>query len=193
MKSCSSARILERIAERLFGQWLAVLAADEGQFSGRPSIERLLQDRQDRNADDHGLGAGAGSIVTYYNTTREQRAIRAVWRAMDVYGLELCVRKAINEGQYGKTRYSDYQRPSERFVSDERILGDYSWALGMIKAYIKRNRLPDPATLAALTIICVEFLGLQPIDAFYALLGATSRHQIVDSLIEWKAALKADA
>ena len=135
-----------------------------------------------------GLGAGVGSIVTYYNTTRDKRAIRAVCREIDYYGLELAVRKAINEGQYGKTRNPEWQSSSERFVSDERILGDYRWALGMIKEYTQRNRRPDPARLAALTIICVEFLGLQPIDAFGALLGAKYRKQVVDRLIERKAA-----
>ena len=140
-----------------------------------------------------GLGAGAGSIITYYKITREQRAIRAVCREIDYYGLELSVRKAINEGQYGETRNSEWKSSSERFVSDEQILRDYGWALGMIKQYTRGYRRPDPATLAALTIICVKFLGLQPIDAFYALLGATKANQVVDSLIERKAALKADA
>ena len=140
-----------------------------------------------------GLGAGVGSIVIYYNTTRDKRAIRAVCREIDYYGLELAVRKAINEGQYGKTRNPEWQSSSERFVSDERILGDYSWAQGIIKQHAQRNRRPDPAQLAALTIICVEFLGLQPIDAFWALLGATKTNQVVDLLIERKAALKAGA
>ncbi len=115
-----------------------------------------------------GLGAGVGSIVTYYNRTRDKRTIRAVCRAMDEYGLKLCVRGAIPNGQYGEIRESYYQRPSERFVSDERILGDYRWTQGIIKEHIQRNRGPDPAILAGLTIICMEFLGLQPIDAFQA-------------------------
>jgi hypothetical protein len=104
-----------------------------------------------------GLGAGAGSIITYYKITREQRAIRAVCREIDYYGLELAVRKAISEGQYGETSNPESKPSSERFVSDERILGDYRWALGMINKYTQRNRRLDPATLAALTIICVEF------------------------------------
>jgi hypothetical protein len=62
-----------------------------------------------------------------------------------------------------------------------------------LQQYTRGYRRPDPATLAALTIICVKFLGLQPIDAFYALLGATKTSQVVDLLIERKAALKAGA
>ncbi len=113
---------------------------------------------------------------------------------MDEYGLKLCVRGAIPNGQYGEIRESYYQRPSERFVSDERILGDYRWTQGIIKEHIQRNRGPDPAILAGLTIICMEFLGLQPIDAFQALLGAANQKPVVDSLIERKAAAsKGDA
>jgi glucokinase len=97
-----------------------------------------------------GLGAGAGSIVTYYNMTRDQRAIRAVCSEIDRHGLELSVRNAITEGQYKQTTNPAARRSSERFVSDERILEVYRWAQG-VGAREKRKQRPDPAALAALT------------------------------------------
>jgi hypothetical protein len=73
-------------------------------------------------------------------------------------------------------------------VSDERILDVYRWAQRYVRGAIKkRKQRPDPATLAALTIICEEFLGLRWHDAIQALLGAQYLKQVVDSLIERKA------
>jgi hypothetical protein len=71
------------------------------------------------------LGAGAGSIVTYYYTTRDQLAIRAVCQQIDGYGLALAGRDAITDDQYRQTCNPERRRSSERFVSDERILDLY--------------------------------------------------------------------
>jgi hypothetical protein len=46
----------------------------------------------------------------------------------------------------------------------------------------------SPAISPSCRSICEEFLGLQPIDAFWALLGAKYQKQVVDYLIEQKAA-----
>jgi hypothetical protein len=61
------------------------------------------------------LGAGAGSIVTYYNMPRAQRAIRAVRREIDRYGLALRIRKvdSIRENRLP-------EREREGVCSDER-------------------------------------------------------------------------
>ena len=53
VKSCSSTRIFKGIAERFFGQRFAILAADERKLSGRPRIKCPLQNRQDRDANNH--------------------------------------------------------------------------------------------------------------------------------------------
>jgi len=64
-------------------------------------------------------GAGVGSIVTYYNITRDQRAIRAV-------GLQLGVRKVITDAQCKRTYYPSID--GRKFVSDERVLDTYRWS-----------------------------------------------------------------
>ena len=134
------------------------------------------------------LGAGAGSIVTYYNIyniTRDRRAIRAVREQIDRYGYELGAREVITKGQCGRT----IDRNQEQFISDKQILENYRWAQAVKRSRKEWKRRSDPATLAAITIICGEFLGLSERDAFQALVGAETLHQVVDSLIERKAAL----
>jgi hypothetical protein len=100
----------------------------------------------------------------------------------------LSVRKAITRGQYEKTIRPEAKRSSERFVSDERILDEYRWAQRLRKSIQKGEQRPDPATLAAVAIICEEFLGLCTSDAIQALLGAKYLEQVLDALIERKAA-----
>ena len=43
----------ENVAKRFLGQRLTALTTNECQFAGWAGIERLLEDRQDWNADDH--------------------------------------------------------------------------------------------------------------------------------------------
>jgi hypothetical protein len=139
------------------------------------------------------LGAGAGSIVTYYNMTRDQRAIRAVRREIESYGLQLGVRKVITDGQCKRTYYQSIV--AREFVSDERVLDTYRWAQRWVKLpeVKKQKRRPGPETVAAVDIICEELLGLSTNDATRAVFGAKHQDEVVDRLIERKAALKADA
>jgi hypothetical protein len=76
----------------------------------------------------------------------------------------------------------------ERLQSNDRILDVYRWAQNYVRRARKRGQRPHPATVAALIIICEEFLGLDDSDALQALLGAKTRDQVVDSLIERKTA-----
>jgi hypothetical protein len=41
----------DKITERFFGEWLASLAADEGEFAARTGAEDIIEHRQDRNGD----------------------------------------------------------------------------------------------------------------------------------------------
>jgi hypothetical protein len=136
------------------------------------------------------LGAGAGSIVTYYNMTRDQRAIRAVRREIDRYGLQLGVRKVITDAQCKRTYYPSIV--GREFVSDERVLDTYRWAQRWVKLpeVKKQKPRPNPETVAALDIICEELLGLSTNDATRAVFGAKLQDEVIDRLIERKAALK---
>jgi hypothetical protein len=140
------------------------------------------------------LGSAAGSIVTYYNMTRDRRAIRAVREGIDYLGGALGERKVITDLQWKETEYSRY-RETQQFISDKQILENYRWAAQWVKRPLRnrKQRQPHPATLAALNIICNEFLGLDYGDAIQALAGAKTLDQVVDRLIERKAAPKGDA
>jgi hypothetical protein len=92
------------------------------------------------------LGAGAGSIVTYYITTRDKRAIAEV---SPVHSMLLGAQKKLAPSQSAKTRLSDAQ-----------ILEMYGWAQGIRTGMGLERPRPHPATLAALRIICKELLGL---------------------------------
>ena len=108
-------------------------------------------------------------ISDYFDAIRDKRAIVAVCEQLQLLGLSMSVRGVINDGQYRKTspglgRLSEL-RSSERFVSDDRILDVYRWAQG----YVRKGKLRLASEkLAALTIVCEEFLGLSWSDATWA-------------------------
>ena len=124
--------------------------------------------------------------------TRDRRAVRAVYREMYYYGRALSSRGVITDPYYRKkTEPPEWTHASERPISDKRILDPYRWAQRVRKRVKPRKRRPRPADLAALRIICEEFLGLHsPVDIIQAILDTTDETQVADRL---KAALKADA
>ena len=115
------------------------------------------------------LGAAIGSIgsiVTYYNSTREKRIVSNVRSNIE----RLAYYHALTPGQYRKTIYPT------KIASTERILEVYYWARRLIKEdgrTIKDCRIKlHPTRLAAEAIICEELLGLSRYDAYRALLNA---------------------
>jgi hypothetical protein len=77
------------------------------------------------------LGAGAASIVTYYNMTRDRRAIRAVRREIERYATSLGVRGVITEAQCRRAYWQSAN--AKEFVSDDRVLDTYRWAQRWVK------------------------------------------------------------
>ena len=93
------------------------------------------------------LGAAVGSIITYYNTTREKRAIYHVRKATD----HLCP-------------YHDLRNffNSSCKASDEQILALYREAERDCRSTMrsKRYKKLDPTTIAAEVFICQELLDV---------------------------------
>lgn len=103
------------------------------------------------------LGAAAGSVVTYYITTREKRIISNVRRRIEALGALLSAENVLTKAQYLKTSY-----PNQKLVSDQKISEIYGWA-ERIKKEMKLTSAP--IHLTTLVIICEGLLGLSWQDA----------------------------
>jgi hypothetical protein len=98
------------------------------------------------------LGAAAGSIVTYYITTREKRVIANVRDYINIIGTWLVAKGHLDENKYRKALNS-----SAELVSDKKILEIHSWA----ERFTKDQKLKtDAVRLTAAVIICETLLGL---------------------------------
>jgi hypothetical protein len=103
------------------------------------------------------LGAAIGSIVTYWNLTREKRAVANIRYKISNLGQSLNLSRA---------QYKSVITPeaTAKFVSDDRILTVYRW----VRETQSRHKL-SPTALAATIILFEELLGLYAQDAIRAM------------------------
>ncbi len=112
------------------------------------------------------IGAAVGSVITYYNVTREKRAISSIRDNICL----LASYHNLTPAQSNQTLFSDR---TKQIASDDRILDVYRWALRVISARpqlrYSDGRKMSATILTAEVIICEELLGLDSMDAVHAL------------------------
>jgi|SRR5215469_380088 len=119
------------------------------------------------------LGAAIGSIVTYWNMTREKRIIRRVHNDIDF----VRVFHNLPPEQYRKA-----QQPS-KLISDAKLLELYRWAENVCRMFKRDHRVKlSPVRLTAEAIICSEVLGLDPGHASRALFKAVQERIPLDKI-----------
>jgi hypothetical protein len=120
------------------------------------------------------LGAGLGSIVTYWNATRETRFVSRVRLAIDLLHYEH--KLALTPAQYQKI-----SNPAQIATYDE-IVSLRPWADRIGQNFRKRRiKSPlelHPVTLVAEAMICKNLLGLPYDDAINALRSAKTREDL---------------
>jgi hypothetical protein len=112
------------------------------------------------------LGAAIGSLVTYWQLTKEKRIISSVRQDLT----QLADYHELSKAQYRKVMSKD---ATIELVDDPQILRIYSWAerLTNAKPPIEGIKKFGPVRVTAEAIICQELLGLSHHDAIRALLG----------------------
>lgn len=116
------------------------------------------------------LGAAVGSIITYWNATREKRFVSRVRRAIDILGI-------YHRSVLTPAQYQTILKPSEiaKIATYDEIIALYPWAdrtSHNFKKLGKSSRELHPVSLTAETIICKKLLGLSDEDAVNALRSA---------------------